>query len=296
MISFSKFKWSLASLLLTQIFLVTPIQAQSFGETYFSIKHLDLVDGEGEIIAHKFHVQTPTDEIRYSGADLFTGLVKVADGEIKVSGNNGMGLKTKKEIKLPPNSQFEILDAKYLANDNELALEAKEFKGSAKGFKFYGEQALVTCLTGKTCQGSVGALSLDTDLKLEGIKISCEERRCAENAQVEVSGIADVDPRVYDQKLKTKSIIDVKDLRSLSLRRNKNAVELNGNLKILFGSVGFNVQAEIISYTANQISVKIQKVKVSDLISMKDLTLYLVKKFLKNKNYILQDDVVIFNY
>lgn len=254
------------------------------------IERLTLSGPNGTLTTKELVVGEGNDRIGYKNAgELLFGELLLNPKGLELKTSNGMfitstdslGVDLVKELNVE--NGFLNVDPKVtkFSADYVMASNAKA-KGEGKGIH-------VVCEKKKDCNVSADKLLVDGQTMLKKVTFSCLQAKCSNQFQFNV-GELDEGRSIKFRSLQTRGFIEIKDLRNLSLKRVDQRLTLDGNLKLLVGSIGFDVEADIVTLNDDVIELSLKKVKLSDTLSIRDLTKYLIRELLSSKSVSMNGD------
>lgn len=264
-------------------------------DTSFKIKQFNMVGDQGSLISNEFTIKSTSGEVGFKSIeDDFVGEVILRDKVMLIQGTNGMFIKASAPVDIKSIPETSITNAILINKESLLSLQAEAVTTSISNFHLDVSNLLFRCEQG-ICQASASRLVIDNNLKIQSPTFFCPQEKCIEHFKLTINQL-DNNLLFRVRSVQARGLIDLNDISGIELKREASELHFNGKVKIpLFGKVDFILRASIITQTKEKLELQIRKVVVGKLLSVTDLTMFLAKKLLGSKSFIINDDIISIN-
>lgn len=260
----------------------------------FQIDHLNFAGDSGTVNSREIVISSGTDAIGFKSAatELFEGEIEVKGKELSISAGNGMFIKSVSPVELKDIPETVVQSGKFYSEPTRLGLSAQQVSTSVSNIKLNVSNLDFKCDVGANCNARATTLLVDNNMLVKAPEFTCVKDNCVKDFTLALSSLDDGKNFVV-KNLQTKAFVNMKDLRTVTLKRKGNDVNLDGKVHVLIGVLGFEVKATIVNLTEEVLEMKVNKVKVSDFLSVTDFTTFLAKKLLSSKSFYMNGDNIV---
>jgi hypothetical protein len=258
----------------------------------FTIDRLIVADQGGTIETKSFVILSDGDEIKYKNEIPFLGKVSISQNKLLILGENGLSMKTSSPVSIKEFPKTDLEEGVLISNDKGVSLTARHLNTSVSSFVIDVINLNFNCIDGGDCHAKASKLMLDNNLKITIPTFRCKKVGCLNDFMLTLDNLTS------DQTFKlthsqNKSLVELKDLSGIVLKRTNAEVTLDGKLQIaIIGKLGFAVRAHIDSLSDEDMVLSINNVKVADILSVTDFTMFLVRKLLGGKSYAINGNQI----
>ena len=258
----------------------------------FQIEKLNFQGDQGAITSKEINIGDGSDSIGYKSKDgFFEGVITAQNNLIEITASNGMYIKSTSPIDLKDIPATSIENGSFSSTANLIGLKAKSFKTSVSNIQLRASDLDFSCIEGGSCKAHTGQLIIDSHTMIAAPDFSCLKASCSENFQLDIPSLDQGNYQSFTAQ--PESFIELHDLRSVSLKRQGQAISFNGKMHVLVAVLGFELKGEIVNLTDEVLEIHVNKVEVSKILSLRDFTMFLAKKFLSTKSLSMNGDNLI---
>lgn len=277
-------------------FLLSSLNALAIDSFSTDIERLTLSGREGTLSARELIVGSGTGKIGFkSSGDRMFGEIKIRPSGLTMQATNGMVVSSETSYGLSLLNEMLLEEAKVIYGPKETTLTTSYVMASNPKARGEATGVSLKCTTGADCSLQADKVLVDSKTLLKGINFSCLFANCSRHFTFSVQAL-DEGNAMRIRSLETRGLIEIKDLRTMTLKRVENIISLDGKVHILFGVTGFNLVAEIVTLNDDLLELKIKTLKLSDTLSVRDFSKYLIRKLLSSKNVSMNGDHVVIRF
>lgn len=259
----------------------------------FQIERLRFQGDHGEVTSKEISVGEGTDSIGFkSDNDLFEGDILIKDKDLEITASNGMFIKSISPVQLKDVPVTIVNNGIFYSTPLNLGLKAEQMSTSVSNVKLDISHLNFNCVEKANCNALASHLIVDSNMVITSPVFTCEKANCINNFNLEIGNLDDGKSFTAFNAV-DKSLIDLKDLRSISLKRLGNELALTGKVHVLIGVISFELGARIVTLNKDILELHIGKVKLAKMLSVRDFTMFLASKILSSKSFTMNGDNLI---
>jgi hypothetical protein len=275
-------------LFLILVFICT--NASATDSITFQIDHLLFEGNHGIVKSKEIDIVSGSSRIGFKAInDPFSANILIQEKNIIFTGTNGMYMETETPVNLNDTPLTIVENGMFTSNDTQLALSANYLSTSVAGIKLDAANINFNCeLLGK-CHANAGQLVFDEHTLLINPTFKCIKSNCEKSFELAIAGFEQGNNITVNRTV-NKSLVELHNLRTISLKRNENNLDFEGKIHLWVGVVGFVLKTEIVAQNNDILELHIGSLRVEDFISLKDFSLFLARKLITTKKITMEGD------
>lgn len=259
----------------------------------FQIDRLNFSGDRGSVISKNISIGSGSDSIGFNSAtELFHGTIVIKDKVLEIAAENGMFIKSSSPLDLKDIPETVVENGVFFSEPTKLGLKANFLSTSISNILLEVGQLDFNCNEGGSCNARANKMVVDSNMLITKPEFTCTKANCIEDFVLNVSGMDDGKIFVV-RNVSTRAFVDLKDLTGLTFKRSGKYLSLTGRVKVLLARLGFELKAEIVRLDQDILELHVNKVVISDFLSVTDFTMFLAKKILSTKSFTMNGDNLI---
>ena len=233
-------------------------------DIFFQIDRFNMTGTEGTFISREFLIKSSGGDIGFkSDVNPFKASITIKDKVMTIQGSNGTYIKTEAPFDIKSIPETNLLNGILIRQEEKISLKADNLQTGASGFKFFANNLNILCEI-NVCRANASLLTVDYSMHISNPNFSCAQDACSENFAFVLAAIAQTNFKSTSLEMSDKSVIELKDLTNVVIRRINKSLTISGNVDLpLFGIEPFIIKADIVQLTDKKLVLNVRNVTVS---------------------------------